>query len=237
MSDHSIELERTTLLALGSLDAAEAQLAEQHLQICLLCRAEYAELYDVAGLIGCVAEPDSDEHILRLARAKKRLRSAIRKPTTPYAAQPWYTGFAFQRIAAAVAVFIIGGTVVYDTLQVHTTEMEMQTAQRSLAMLLSPDAHCYMNEHGAIVRKGSNIYFVLQHLPKLPQGHVYQAWTKPMGTTHMKPSMTFVVNDDGSAYVELPDDATRIAAVALSVEPQGGSQQPTTAPMIVQPFS
>jgi hypothetical protein len=53
----------------------------------------------------------------------------------------------------------------------------------------------------------------------------------------MTPSVTFSPNQNGTTLVPIPVDAGQTAAVAVSVEPEGGSRQPTTKPAFVQPFS
>jgi anti-sigma-K factor RskA len=50
----------------------------------------------------------------------------------------------------------------------------------------------------------------------------------------MDPSVTFVPNQHGVAIVALPVDATTTQAVAVSVEPYGGSKAPTSTPVVVQ---
>jgi anti-sigma-K factor RskA len=74
-------------------------------------------------------------------------------------------------------------------------------------------------------------------LPPPPRGKVYQAWTLRAGATRMSPSVTFVPNRSGVAVVPVPVDASGIAAVAVSVEPDGGSKQPTSTPTFVLKLS
>jgi anti-sigma-K factor RskA len=74
-------------------------------------------------------------------------------------------------------------------------------------------------------------------LPAPPKGKVYQAWTLRTGATRMSPSVTFVPNMGGVAVVPIPVDASSIAAVAVSIEPDGGSKQPTSAPTFVLKLS
>lgn len=52
---------------------------------------------------------------------------------------------------------------------------------------------------------------------------VYQAWTLAKGAKTVQPSMTFI-----------PD--VRTALVAVSVEPTGGSERPTTKPIAAVPL-
>jgi len=61
---------------------------------------------------------------------------------------------------------------------------------------------------------------------------VYQAWTLPKGSKKMAPSVTF-----NQAPPEKPcplaGSGERDRAVAVSVEPAGGSKQPTSKPIAV----
>jgi anti-sigma-K factor RskA len=81
------------------------------------------------------------------------------------------------------------------------------------------------------------MYLTLAKLPPLPRGKVYQAWTLPKGAKAVQPSLTFSPNADGVAVVALPVDASKVGAVAVSVEPEGGSKTPTTTPTFVRPIS
>ncbi len=64
-------------------------------------------------------------------------------------------------------------------------------------------------------------------LPELPERRVYQAW-RIEGET---PESLGVVAGDGATAFE--EDVSDADAVAVSVEPAGGSEQPTTQPLLV----
>jgi anti-sigma-K factor RskA len=49
----------------------------------------------------------------------------------------------------------------------------------------------------------------------------------------MAPSLTFEPGDNGEAILRLPESADAVTAVAVSVEPAGGSKQPTSKPVAV----
>jgi anti-sigma-K factor RskA len=80
------------------------------------------------------------------------------------------------------------------------------------------------------------IYVVAHGLPRLPAGKVYQMWTLAKGATKVAPSVTFVPDSAGDALVAVPADPATTAEAAISVEPAGGSQQPTTKPIAVIPI-
>ncbi len=75
--------------------------------------------------------------------------------------------------------------------------------------------------------KGERLALVNVELPAAPAGHVYQAW----GMQETGPvSIGFVPNHGAAA---LDADLSGADAVAISVEPAGGSSQPTTEPVLV----
>jgi anti-sigma-K factor RskA len=80
------------------------------------------------------------------------------------------------------------------------------------------------------------IYVVAHGLAHLPSGKVYQMWTLAKGATKVAPSVTFVPDSAGNATVAVPADPATTAATAISVEPAGGSKQPTTKPIAVIPI-
>jgi anti-sigma-K factor RskA len=82
-----------------------------------------------------------------------------------------------------------------------------------------------------VLTHGDRLYLAMHGLPAPPRGRVYQAWTLAKGAKSVAPSVTFTPAGGGIAVVRLPEAATTIAAVAVSVEPEGGSKQPTTTPI------
>jgi hypothetical protein len=109
--------------------------------------------------------------------------------------------------------------------------------RQTLTDLLAPDAKRYDVSGGVVVVRGGHVYFAFSKLPPPPRGRVYQAWTIAKGSTVPAPSVTFTPNGNGVAVVALPADATKLAAVAVTVEPEGGSKAPTTKPTFVRPLT
>jgi len=69
---------------------------------------------------------------------------------------------------------------------------------------------------------------VTADLPDLPDGKVYEAWTIKKDTP--KPAGTFGAADTPH---DLPAAAVDTNAIAVTVEPEGGSEEPTTDPIAV----
>lgn len=85
----------------------------------------------------------------------------------------------------------------------------------------------------AVSRSENAATLAVHDLPRLPAGKVYEAWFIEGG----KPVPAGLLSRDpgrGLTFLDGPvDDAT---AVALSVEPTGGSEQPTTDPLGAVPL-
>jgi anti-sigma-K factor RskA len=81
-----------------------------------------------------------------------------------------------------------------------------------------------------LVRKGDAGVLKVAMLPVPQRGHVYQTWLQR--GKEIVPSTLFVVNNDGSgtAVVENLDG---VDAVMVSEEPDGGSPQPTSKPVLI----
>jgi hypothetical protein len=91
--------------------------------------------------------------------------------------------------------------------------------------------HHQVND-GEIITRGNRIYLALHDLPEPPRGKIYQAWTLAKGSTKMQASQTFLPDTHGVALIMIPADARATAEVAVTVEPEGGSREPTSKPLI-----
>ncbi|HMD01795.1 MAG TPA: anti-sigma factor [Candidatus Baltobacteraceae bacterium] len=254
-------LDAVALLALGVLPAAEAAEVRAHVAACEACRREYRELRPAADAVGYAAEAAANDITeLRSARMRSRVLREIqddlagrgKAPATVRREQPWLAYIA----AAAALVLAILSSVNNATLRSENeaNQERIATLQRELAAqtketasarsqaaasdariaaLLAPGSRRYDVAAGEVVKSGGRIYLAL-HLPAPPRGKVFQAWTLSKGRTAMSPSITFKPDEHGSAIVELPEGAANLTAVAVSLEPEGGSKAPTSTPAFVQ---
>jgi len=250
--EHDAMLDLVAVAALGSLPADELRIVTLHLATCAECRAEYDLLRPATDAIGLIAEEPIDT--LRSARMKKRVLAAI-APAAGARRGSSAAGLVWSAslVAAAAVVFALVSTVQdirlrSDLANAQRTSAQLQTRvaetqqtneneRDMLADLFAGNAKRYAVPNGEVIARGSHVYFALRTLPTLPKGKVYQAWTLAKGAKAVAPSVTFTPNGSGSAVVELPANATSLAAVALSVEPEGGSKAPTSKPTFIQPLS
>ncbi|MBV9270696.1 MAG: anti-sigma factor [Candidatus Eremiobacteraeota bacterium] len=206
---------------LGGLTPPEAQAFSEHLHGCAICMAEYRTLKPVADALALAPEPSQNVSPL----VKQRLMREICTQRAPSRA---FLPYALAAACLALALLLSIGYA-YRSAQNARIQAQLNQSNTALADLASPNARHYPVPGGQLVRSGAKIYVVMRTLPNPPAGNVYQMWTLQRGATSVAPSITFVPLR-GETLVQLPVDATHLTAVAMSVEPPGGSKQPTTKP-------
>ncbi len=232
MMSHDELLDGVAAYALGVLPPDQAADVERHLRTCETCREEYrflrpavtavaysAEAYTDAAAGGAVASP------LLKARVMKRIRAEAAREKR---SRVWP---AYALAAACLALAIVTGSAdiaLNARLARETAQVRAQT--QMIADMSAPGSHRVAFPGGEVVALGDRLYLAMRDLPPLPNGRTYQAWTLSAGAKKMAPSVTFAPAS-GVAVMRLPVAAATIAAVAVSVEPAGGSEQPTTKPI------
>ncbi|SDQ17518.1 anti-sigma factor [Quadrisphaera sp. DSM 44207] len=247
--------------AVGALDAAEARAAEEHLARCAPCRAELADLRAALadlGSVDAVAPPPSlKEAVMARLDDVEQLpplpaRDAVPPARDELAARrergrPGREGrwWAPALAAAAVAVLVVGG------LGLGWTALELREDRdraRSLAAALgevaaAPDAVVVEAAAGSgrgwrgtrLVLSAEQGRAVLLDggTAPAPEDRTYQLWYVASGGA--VPAGTFEGGGDpGAVLTGSPQDA---AAVAVTLEPEGGSDQPTTEPVATYPLA
>ena len=81
--------------------------------------------------------------------------------------------------------------------------------------------------------RDQNLVVIDYTLPQLPPDRIYQAWAIPR-SGGAPVSLGLLARDGPSAFKA---DLRSATAVAVSVEPPGGSTQPTTTPVVIDPLS
>ena len=242
-------LDLVAVLALGALPESEARRAIAHLATCDQCRSLYAELRPASDFVGYSAEATALDE-LTSARMKARIMGVVRgEQKAPAVRRTPATGWLAAAAAAIVAVAI--GADDYSThersaqdatrlrdavAQLDASRSDRDAAQSRLAQLLGPGSKHFAVPQGEVVTSAGRVFIAIK-IAALPQGKVYQAWTLSKGAKAVAPSVTFSPAASGVAFVELPVDATGLAAVAVSVEPAGGSRAPTSTPTFIRKLS
>ena len=78
--------------------------------------------------------------------------------------------------------------------------------------------------------------FVADDLDAAPSGQTYQLWFVGADGSAVSAG-TFLPGADGGAAVALPGAPGAAAAVGMTLEPAGGSPQPTSQPVLAIPLA
>ncbi len=254
MNAHENMLDDVAAFALGVLPTSEARAVAAHLETCEECREEYRLLLPAVSAVGVSAEACTDAATAVDSVAppgpmlKKRIMRQIRpnvgemRAVRPIVWPAYAVAAACLLVALVTGIFNISMSSELRQIQLQLAQIGVHNSQTTreltyertaLADLVSPDSQHFTVPPGQVVRHGDRLYLAMNALPAPPRGKVYQAWTLRAGAKLMSPSVTFVPNRSGVAVLRLPVNASKIVAVALSVEPEGGSKQPTSTPTFV----
>lgn len=264
--DREAMLDLVGAYALGVLPPSEHALVTAFILSDAEAQAEFDALRPAADAVGFAAEQPIDRARSDRMRAKlmATVRADVASPkVTPIgaarrSAPENRAGLIGTGLAAAAAIaFALVSTIqnfslrsdlalakrsasqlqTAATANEQTHVREAQRDRETIADLVASDAQRFTVPEGDVVKRGDRIYFALRTLPVLPKGKVYQAWTLAKGAKTVAPSVTFVPSADGVAVIELPANASTLAAVALTIEPEGGSKTPTSKPTFIRPLS
>ncbi len=216
--------------ALDALDQHERTRFEGHLTACGDCRAELDGFVATAARLGeveCQAPP---------AALRDRLMAEVshtrqERPTVVPLTQPGVVRRTLPRLAMAAA-FLLGAVGVggYVNERDHANDFRAQS-ETITSIVAASDAKTTTKafDGGGHVRliaseKADSAYIIATSLAGLPDDKVYQVWMVKGDS----PTPQGVFESSGSMVMEGIDGADR---VAITVEPKGGSKQPTTAPI------
>ncbi|MBC5815308.1 MAG: anti-sigma factor [Candidatus Eremiobacteraeota bacterium] len=244
MMAHDDLLDLIGVYALGSLPKHEASSVREHLKTCAECRQEYDAVRPAVNALAVSAEAGASEllkaRIMKTVRAESD-RSTERRPRA--IVWPAYMAAAASIVIALWAEgsnILIKQEVRTSTDQVALLSAQVKAADGTVAAqkmmvadLMSSDSKRFQVADGEVVMHGDRIYIAMHGMPLPPKGHVYQAWMLRNGAKEMTPGATFTPDRGGVAVVSLPPHASNFAAVAVSIEPEGGSKAPTSKPEFV----
>lgn len=228
--------------ALNALSPEEAAEFRSHLDHCQACRDEVRELQWAAARMGAAELTAPPAHLrARILAAVDRTPQEPPVGTSPTrSAAPeaesggrWRTWLA----VAAAAVVIAGGGAV--GVQAMLDDDEPVLTQAAVQVFSADDARTATaaTENGGKVKVGvsasrNEMAVDTRGLPELDDEHVYQIWSV-QGSEMV--SVKVLSDPDEGAAMGMPEEDTE---VALTIEPAGGSEQPTGEPIVqVDPYA
>ncbi|MFE6890793.1 anti-sigma factor domain-containing protein [Streptomyces sp. NPDC057694] len=232
----------TGAYALDALDEDERVAFEQHLAKCEDCAQEVRELMATAGRLALAATvpppPRLKVQVMEQITGvrQERPHSAV-TALSPTARRGHAMRWALAACVAAAAA--LGGTTLWQYQQADEARQQAEAAQqqadRVAEVLAAPDAKVTSTAVGGGARgsvvvshDSDQAVFIASGMAKPPEGKVYQLWfadgdrMRPAGL--MNPSRT-------NQSVLMTGAVDKASGVGVTLEPDGGSKQPTTQPV------
>jgi anti-sigma-K factor RskA len=227
--------------AVDALDDIERAGFERHLAECAECRAEVASVREASAMLAetSAVEPRAalrDRVLADIKTVRPLPPEAPAARTTPSRGHQG-RGARFLAAAAAVVVLGAGATVVWQQpWQDGSSEAPSVTQE----VLSAPDARStsldFPGGAKATVTHSDSMgkaVVVTEKMPPPPDGKVYQLWLDQPGKG-MVPAGVMPVKEDQTMLLE--GDAASATGAGITVEPEGGSTAPTSAPIALFDF-
>ena len=236
--DHNRFDELKEAYVLGALPEGERREIEEYLAANPGRQVEIDELHTIASLLALSPQeqdppPELRRNIMSVVEAEAR------RPAAP--PRPRFAGLreilSFRNLAlGAAAVLVIGlfswNMVLRGEVQdLHGEVANLQDAQQESRMVaLQGSGAAQQAQAEVMVLEDHYGVLMAEDLPKAPENRTYQIWV--IEGDQPEPSGLF--NPEGDAVATVVKKPLEGAdAVAVTVEPEGGSPQPTTKPMMV----
>lgn len=227
--------------AVDALDDLERVAFERHLAECPECRAEVASLREAAATL---AETTALEPPAAL-RDRVLAGIATTRPLPPEVPAP--VALDSRRtprrrvnllVAAAAAVLAVGGGTVLWQQPWQDTTNQQQSAIDTVLRASDAKRSSLDFDGGAtatLVHSDSvgRAVLVTEKMPPPPAGKVYQLWLDQPGKGMVSAGLMPIREDQ---RVLLAGDAATATGAGITVEPEGGSTEPTSAPIALFDF-
>jgi anti-sigma-K factor RskA len=234
----------TGAYALHALEPGERTEFERHLVACQACADEVAELSATAARLGRAVSvtPPAAMKVQLLARIATERQDPPKVTSHARTGGGAARGRALSRftLAACLAVAAgFGGVAVWQHQEARNAQQQAESSQdqsRQLAAVLaSSDAKLRTGKltdgaSGTVVvsRSQGKAAFIASGLPDTPGGKVYQLWYADGGKMR---AAGLLAPHDGSDAVLMSGPVGAASGMGITVEPAGGSSQPTSAPL------
>jgi anti-sigma-K factor RskA len=232
----------TGVYVLHAVEPAERDRFEHHLRRCKPCDGEVRGLAATAtGLAMAAATappPQLKRQVLVAATVARQVPPAADRYRSRQARRLYWT----PRLAAGVAAVCLAVAVVLGAAGLLHTRRELDSAraqdQAIAAVLSAPDARTTTQattDGGTatvvVSQAEQKIIFTTAGLPPLPASKVYELWL--IGPPRIREAGLIPAPSAGKTPPLLASGLAAGDKVGVTIEPAGGTSQPTTTPILV----
>ena len=233
--------------SLGALDADEFLALESHLENCVDCKTELVGYRKIAtGLLHSLPPQTPPSNL----RRKLTLQLPSARTRTPSLFALLTPQFSFGQLANAALLVILIGLNVFSAMQVRDLrEQQIALAERvsaeqaAISMLAYPNTQILLvtpdvqDLTGSVLldRDRTTAVLLLWNLPKLDAAQIYQIWL--IDADGKRFSAGLFIPTSGQDYTTVLIEASvplkEYTAIGVTIEPSGGSEQPTGSRLLV----
>jgi anti-sigma factor RsiW len=228
MQERSHEEIRSLVAAyvLGSVPEDEQAAIRAHLITCEECMTEADSYTAVTSALAEAVEPEVlgpgfEDRVLAQATGERVAREPVR--TRRRLNLGWVVALASIMVASALAAAYVN---------VRNDLAEQQRLIAAALLRVDEGMRLQGEGRGAMVPTDGGTVFVATGLAAPPEDRTYQLWL--LGDADPVSAGTFEV-EDGRVLIEIDRPVTGFDGAAVTIEPGGGSDAPTTDPVISTP--
>jgi anti-sigma-K factor RskA len=232
-SAHCERRQHGAAYVLGALEPQESERYRRHLQRCAVCRIEVAELQPMVDVLSLgapeVRAPEALRgRIMEVVRSEETLLAAAGpRADRPPAGLP---ARRRRRFALALGTAVTAAAVgIGVALGVSSSPSEKIITARVASV--APSGQARLRE------TGTRAELLVSGMPQPPASKIYQVWLVRPGREPEPTDALFSVTHAGSGSVAVPGNLRGVARLMVTAEPLGGSQHPTSAPIIIATLS
>jgi hypothetical protein len=225
------------LYAIGVAGEPERSEIREHLaRGCEVCMKEMNRAREFASMVGANAPAAEPSRKLR-----RRILASVGFEQRGFGWTPWLAAATALAVVAAVYFggrerqFAEQAVLLRD--QARRQSIELTRLSEAFAILSGPsttEATFGQGPKGKVyVDPQRGVLLIASNLPPAPAGKIYEMWVIPKGGKPV-PAGLFQSEPSGAAMHVQPGPVVADASlVAVTVEPESGSPQPTTTPFMV----
>lgn len=232
--------------SLGALDADEIVVFESHLATCDECQAELKDYQNIADGLLLAVPPRMPSKSLR-SKLLKQLSPGQKQTISP-SAQFGRLFPTTQFVGTLVLLILFVGNL-FSILQINALQKQqnallerLSTEQEAIALLAYPNTQVeVVNANiqdltgSVLLDKDTNTAVIfLWNLPELTDDQIYQIWLIDPSGNRISGGL-FSSNsllEYTTAFVQSPVELKTFVRIGVTVEPQGGSDEPTSSPVL-----
>jgi anti-sigma-K factor RskA len=246
--------EQASAYVLGALDRDEREQFEAHLAGCEACQAEVRSFGPVVDALAFAVPDRQPPAELRTRVLTTGAVQPTRKSSRAATVLPWFLATAAAIALAALTPYTMQlrqrtrdlmATVRDLSARLADGDRQLVAVRREVSLLAAPDVR-RVDLRGqdpapraaarAYFSRTRGVYFVAADLPSIPADKAYQLWyVMPAGSGNPVSAFVFTPDQAGSAsfIAEVRAAMPNPGALAVTLEPAGGSLAPTSALYLV----